>query len=108
MAPGVGIEPTTNALTAHCSTAELPGNVNDLQYADGMILGPARRSSERSKERGGGVSRDREKVYTDLSHFFFLGSFGDKGEKLIPSVLGGEKAASACAEGQKSEDRSAR
>ena len=27
LAPGVGIEPTTNALTAHCSTAELPGNV---------------------------------------------------------------------------------
>src|SRR3989344_1911700 len=26
LAPGVGIEPTTNALTAHCSTAELPGN----------------------------------------------------------------------------------
>lgn len=27
MAPGVGFEPTTNWLTANCSTAELPGNI---------------------------------------------------------------------------------
>lgn len=27
MAPPVGFEPTTNALTGHCSTAELQGNV---------------------------------------------------------------------------------
>lgn len=26
LAPGVGIEPTTNWLTANCSTAELPRN----------------------------------------------------------------------------------
>ena len=28
LAPGVGFEPTTNALTAHCSTAELPRNMD--------------------------------------------------------------------------------
>ncbi len=27
MARGVGFEPTTNALTAHCSAAELPPNI---------------------------------------------------------------------------------
>ncbi len=27
MAPGVGFEPTTNALTARCATAAPPGNV---------------------------------------------------------------------------------
>lgn len=30
MAPRVGFEPTTNALTAHCSTAELPRNGDRL------------------------------------------------------------------------------
>ena len=30
MAPGVGFEPTANALTAHCSTTELPGIMKEL------------------------------------------------------------------------------
>ena len=32
-APGVGFEPTTNALTARCATAALPGNKINLQLA---------------------------------------------------------------------------
>lgn len=28
MAPGVGLEPTANWLTANCSTTELPRNMN--------------------------------------------------------------------------------
>ena len=39
MAPGVGFEPTTNALTARCATAALPRIVKDLlkqrQYTEG-------------------------------------------------------------------------
>ncbi len=30
LAPGVGLEPTTNWLTANCSTTELPGIINEF------------------------------------------------------------------------------
>ena len=32
MAPGVGIEPTTNRLTVYCSAAELPRNVKNSKF----------------------------------------------------------------------------
>jgi hypothetical protein len=37
LAPGVGFEPTTNGLTVHCSTAELPRNEIQL-WRDHIVL----------------------------------------------------------------------
>ncbi len=38
LAPRVGFEPTTNELTAHCSTAELPRNVAQLYGVAGRLV----------------------------------------------------------------------
>ena len=36
LAPGVGIEPTTNGLTVRRSTAELPGNITGAREGRGL------------------------------------------------------------------------